>query len=101
MISLSLYLLFKSAEGLSRECLQIKLPRSSSVVPKHRLQESTVSAVSLCAGTPSAASPGVINNLNRLISDCSRNLLHGVVLAKNHSVSGKIHRASAKSSTPQ
>lgn len=29
MISLSLYLLFKNAVGLSRECLQIKLPSSS------------------------------------------------------------------------
>ena len=75
MISLSLYLLFKSAVGLSRECLQIKLLSSSSVVPKRRLQESTASAVSLCAGTPSAGSHEVINKLNRLISDCSRNLL--------------------------
>lgn len=47
--------------------------------------------IALC-GDPSAGSPGVINKLNRLLSDCSGNLLHGVIWAKNHPVSGKIHQ---------
>lgn len=41
--------------------------------------------IGLCRD-PSAGSPGVINKLNRLVSDHSRNLLRGVIRAKNHSM---------------